>query len=178
MVIAEQLRATLSAEALVAVTERVVELDTLTRGMTAQERFSQRRPCAMLVDNRCSIYQVRPILCRGWTSYDAAQCERALRQAEENLPVDNNAQIRQAAAEVEQGLLAATREAGLPTRQLELTAALRIALETPDAAERWAGGEDVFRAALETPPTEQRASGRAARRPGKSASKGRPRQRR
>lgn len=164
LVIAEHLRATLSAEALDIVTARVVALDAVTHALSAQERFNQRLPCALLVDNRCSIYAVRPIMCRGWTSYDAAQCERALQQAEDNLPVDNHAGIRQAAADLEQELLAATRGANLPTRQLELTAALRIALETPDAADRWVRGEDVFNAALETPPVEPRPSGRPRRR--------------
>jgi hypothetical protein len=174
LVIAEYLRATLSAEALVGVMDRLAALDAVTHALPAQERFNQRRPCALLVDNRCSIYPVRPILCRGWTSYDAAQCEQALRQAEDNLPVDNHPQIRQVAADLEQELLAATRDAGLPTRQLELTAALRVALETPDAAERWAHGEDVFKTALETPPVEPRFGGRAGRRTRKSSRRERP----
>jgi hypothetical protein len=164
LVIAEHLRATLSVDALGVVAARVAALDAMTHALPAQERFNQRRPCALLVDNHCSIYAVRPILCRGWTSYDAAQCELALRQAEDNLPVDHHAEIRQAASEIEQELLAATRAAGLPTRQLELTAALRIALETPDAAERWARGEDVFKEALETPPVERVPQSRARRR--------------
>jgi hypothetical protein len=151
------------------VTAQVVALDAVTHALPAQERFNQRRPCALLVDNRCSIYAVRPILCRGWTSYDVAQCEQALHQAEDNLSVDNDARIRQAASDIEQELLAATRDAGLPTRQLELTAALRIALESPDASERWTRGEDVFQDALETPPVERKPSGRAGRRTGASS---------
>jgi Fe-S-cluster containining protein len=178
LLIAETLRTTLDPAALDEVTARVVELDRVSRGLAAQERFNLRRPCALLVDNRCSIYPVRPILCRGWTSYDAAQCEQALRQAEDNLAVDNNAQIRQAAAEVEQQLLATSREMGLPTEQLELTAALRIALETPDAAVRWARGEDLFRAARETPPPERGRLERAGRRRGKSSARARARERR
>jgi hypothetical protein len=36
------------------------------------------------------------------------------------------------------------RQSGLDGNALELTAALRIALTTPDAAERWLAGEAVF----------------------------------
>lgn len=152
VLVAEYLRQSLSAEALAAVTARVVGLDAVTRGMTPQERIELRRPCALLVDNRCSVYEARPIMCRGWNSVDAAQCEGAIVQAESVLGVEQNALIRQAAAGVEHGLLAATGEAGLAAQPLELTAALRIALETPDAAARWASGEDLFHAAAEPPP--------------------------
>lgn len=44
----------------------------------------------------------------------------------------------------------AVAEAGLSSPHLELTAALRIALDTPNAAERWLAGEPVFRAAEQT----------------------------
>ena len=36
-------------------------------------------------------------------------------------------------------------ENGLRDDRLELTAAVLVALETPDAAERWIAGEDVFK---------------------------------
>jgi uncharacterized protein len=152
VLVAEYLRQSLSAEALAAVTARVRTLDAVTHGMTPQERIELRRPCALLVNDRCSVYEVRPIMCRGWNSADAAQCEAAIVQAESVLDVEHNALIRQAAAGVEHGLLAATREASLAAQPLELTAALRIALESPDAAERWASGEDLFQAAAEPPP--------------------------
>ena len=151
VLVAEYLRQSLSADELAVVTARVTTLEALTRGMTPQERIELRRPCALLVDDRCSVYAARPIMCRGWNSVDATQCEGAIVQAESVLSVEHNALIRQAAAGVERGLLAATGEAGLAAQPLELTAALRIALETPDAAERWASGEDLFHAAAEPP---------------------------
>jgi len=45
------------------------------------------------------------------------------------------------------GLRAGLAECGLASTHLELTPALRIALEAPDAAARYLAGEPVFRAA-------------------------------
>jgi hypothetical protein len=45
------------------------------------------------------------------------------------------------------GLARALRDHGLAWEALELTAALRAALETPDAAARYLAGEAVFRGA-------------------------------
>ena len=42
------------------------------------------------------------------------------------------------------GMRAGLSESGLQGDRVELTAALRIALEVPDAAERWLAGEAVF----------------------------------
>ncbi len=53
-------------------------------------------------------------------------------------------------------------EAPEVVEELELTAALRVALETPDAAARWLAGEPLFEAA-KLPP---RAGGAAISRPG------------
>ena len=41
------------------------------------DRLSPDLPCPFLVDERCSIYEVRPLSCRGTNSLDAAACERS-----------------------------------------------------------------------------------------------------
>jgi Fe-S-cluster containining protein len=35
-------------------------------------------PCPLLVDDRCSVYDVRPLVCRGYNSTDVEMCRRAL----------------------------------------------------------------------------------------------------
>src|SRR5262245_9909033 len=52
VLVAEYLRQSLSAKDLAEVTARLVTLDTVTRGMTPQERIEIRQPCALLVDQR------------------------------------------------------------------------------------------------------------------------------
>ncbi len=50
-------------------------------------------------------------------------------------------------SEAHLGLRQGLSDLGLQSTHLELTAALRIALETPDATERWLAGEPIFRTA-------------------------------
>jgi hypothetical protein len=45
------------------------------------------------------------------------------------------------------GMLAGLSESGIAAERVELTAALRIALEVPDSVERFLAGEPVFAAA-------------------------------
>jgi Fe-S-cluster containining protein len=100
-------------------------------------------PCPLLVEGRCSAYPVRPLTCRGYNSSDARRCERALgpdRAAD--VPVYWPQQ--RLTAFVLDGLRAGLEESRLDAGLLELTAALRIALETPDAQGRWLAGERVF----------------------------------
>ncbi len=49
---------------------------------------------------------------------------------------------------IEIGLIQALKSAGLDSNIYELNSALAKALETPDAADRWARGEKVFQTPL------------------------------
>jgi len=123
---------------------RVQAADQKTRRLSAPERPSHKIPCAMLVDNACSIYAVRPGACRGLVSRSVALCERGYNG--ENVHID----IPQAWTSLrhahKQTLWAALAASGRPTACYEFHHALRIALENPDAETRWLQGEDVFAA--------------------------------
>jgi hypothetical protein len=144
--IVEYLRQRLSGEEFAALRERVVRLDEQRRGVRGVPRSEARLPCALLVDHRCAAYAVRPLTCRGFNSSDAARCERFVRSpGRTDLPL-YTPQMRLAAFVLD-GLRAGLSEAGLKGDRVELTAALRIALEVPGAAERFLAGEPVFAAA-------------------------------
>lgn len=49
-----------------------------TRGLTAAEQYSPRFPCVFLADGECSIYEARPLVCRGMNSLDADACQRRM----------------------------------------------------------------------------------------------------
>ncbi len=50
------------------------------------------RPCPFLNDNRCSIYEVRPIACRNWISTDLESCIKSYNTGNK-VPVPQNALI-------------------------------------------------------------------------------------
>lgn len=138
-----------------ALVSRLRALDALTRGKTVLERAHLREACAFLVENRCSIYAVRPLRCRGVHSRDAGYCgwagahpddaaaERKSREGAGPYVVAPT-KIMDAALT---GLARACRTLGIDAESLELTAAARIALAVPGLEEFLSSGEPVFAAA-------------------------------
>lgn len=152
----DHLRATRAPGPLEAALARVREADDATRGLAAAERLSPDHPCPFLEDGRCSIYEVRPLACRGTNSLDAAACERNLRDPEAHAAfVAGTASVPcyrepiRAFHAVTAGLQIALDELhGLAALPLELTAAFRILADDPDGVPaRWLGGKDPFAAA-------------------------------
>lgn len=82
LAITVHLKTTLSSEELAQTTSDVAKARERTRGLSSQERFSPEHPCPFLKNAQCSIYEVRPLSCRGMNSLDADECARNLRDPE------------------------------------------------------------------------------------------------
>lgn len=143
--IVEYLRRTLTADEFGALRERVFRLDARRRDLSGTPGDPQL-PCALLVEHRCTAYPVRPLMCYGFNSGDDDACERFLRSSGQT-PVPLYAPQLRLAAFVLDGMAAGLSDAGLTGERVELTAALRIALEVPDAVERFLAGVPTFAAA-------------------------------
>ncbi|NQV80373.1 MAG: YkgJ family cysteine cluster protein [Alphaproteobacteria bacterium] len=139
LAIAETVRQRDNADGVAALAARCADLATAERGVDAAGRVRIRRPCVLLHEERCTVYAVRPLACRGANATDAEHCAAALDGADIRLLLyAHQANVMKAAA---RGLNHAKRpEDG----QLELTAALAIALNENDAAGRWMAGEPIF----------------------------------
>jgi putative zinc- or iron-chelating protein len=152
----DHLRASRKPDELDAAVRRIRDADDRTRGMTAAERLSPRLPCPFLEQERCSIYQVRPLACRGANSLDATACERTLRDPDARaeflagtLSVPCFLEPIRAFHAVTAGMQLALDELhGLQVLPLELTAAMRIMVDQPETAPQlWLAGQDPFNAA-------------------------------
>ncbi len=141
--IAEYLHETLSPHALEVVRERVANLDECTRHMDEDGRALARLPCPLLSDRMCSVYPVRPLACIAWTSFDALACKAAWYTATP-ATVPAHVVCYQAVMSVRRGLRAGLADVGLDGDKLDLTTAMRIALEAPHGVECWLAGEPVF----------------------------------
>lgn len=130
-----------AAESL-ALRQRIADIYSRTRDNNAQERLLQHESCPLLVDNRCSVYEVRPLSCRAAVSLDADACRRAY--AGEKVAINMPLSYFKALKATSLLLLATMSAAGLDCRAYELNAALHIALAEPNAEERWLDGENVF----------------------------------
>lgn len=143
--IASHLRATLDEDALAQVTARVAAADDRTRGLTRARRFEEKVPCPLLAsDGSCSVHEVRPLVCAGWTSLDVSACESHFAAEEEGPSAPIYGLGYELTGAILAGLVQACGDAGLDGSLLELIAALRIALTRPSAAERWRRRLPVF----------------------------------
>jgi Fe-S-cluster containining protein len=120
-------------------------------GLDIAARFGAKLPCAFLADSACSIYAVRPTVCRQTTSTNIATCIEEY----EGQGLGGDIMVSRAyldhARNCRLPLLAALMAAGLPTSAYELSAAVTRALQTADAETRWLAGEDVFAGAAIAP---------------------------
>lgn len=146
--IGEFLRQTRSADELHSLLEKVRQADTITRGLSRDARAEAHVYCPLLDDEGgCGVHEVRPLVCRSWTSYDAGACV-AYWRAPVGQPTPPQWPVGYELAQaVLAGLGKACIDAGFDGLPLEFIAALRIVLERPTAGERWHKKLPVFMAA-------------------------------
>jgi Fe-S-cluster containining protein len=122
--------------------ERAIKLKT---GKTPKEvaECRQQLPCPCLIGGRCSVYPVRPLVCRAMHALDAGQCEASL-NGQDLRPVAHYAHRQVFIRSLVKGLLAGCRALGCQAGALDLAWALGDCFTRPDPAERWLRGEQVF----------------------------------
>jgi Fe-S-cluster containining protein len=157
LAIYDHLRATRSPAELERLKAHVERLHERSRGRSPAERLSPEHPCVFLERGNCSIYDVRPLACRGVNSLDAADCERRLHDAEVRAEFLSQGQGGRcyvaplhAFRAVSMGLQLALSELyRLDPRGLDLTAVTHLLFRI-DASltDSWLDGEQPFMEAL------------------------------
>lgn len=153
LAIAHHLRQNLSASEFASMLAHISDSHDRTQGLSAEERFSPDHPCPFLQQGSCSIYEVRPLSCRGMNSLDAGECSARLRQPEVRAAFIATGEGGRSFMEPIRGFhavsagmqLALAEVYGLDMRPLELTAAVRLLLTEPDTivGEWLAGGRSL-----------------------------------
>jgi Fe-S-cluster containining protein len=157
LAVVEHLKHRLSAAELARVANRVAEAHARSSpSRPVAERFSPEHPCPFLEAGQCSVYEVRPLSCRGMNSRDASGCETVLRDPERRAQYHSqknagfsHAQPIRAVLSISAGLQLALSEVyQLDARPVELTAAVHLLLSGPESlAARWISGEAPLAAA-------------------------------
>jgi hypothetical protein len=131
-------------------TETFRDAVSVTGGMSSAERGKLVYPCPNLKDGVCSIYDVRPTVCRSLVSMDASVCARVfyLLSDEEIVSPAPNILLGRG---YRLALAGALKHAGLAHTQVELNSSLDIAFSNPQAEQQWLEGEDPFAAADKAP---------------------------
>ncbi|PLX92552.1 MAG: YkgJ family cysteine cluster protein [Desulfuromonas sp.] len=129
--IAHYLRETRSSAQLQALKRQMQRFCVMIEGLDDEERIAVRQNCVFLDDGgSCSIYPVRPLLCRSITSTSAADCREAMAMQVfgESRPVLMNLMQKNLMNVAFQGLASAMEDTGLSAHGQELTAAVLRAL--------------------------------------------------
>jgi hypothetical protein len=120
LLIAHHLRTTLAPEALAEVRARLQARVAQLKPLTTEQHAEAVILCALLEENRCMVYEARPVPCRAWTSPDPALCQQGqLRPWEENL-VPQIAEVMDVAGATQIGVTAGLLCAGVQASSMEL----------------------------------------------------------
>lgn len=114
---------------------------------SAAERLRPGRPCPLLIDDRCSVYEDRPLMCRSVIASDAEQCRAAFESilaGEKDLPVESFATAQYLILGDQAGIRGICKDMGLQHDLVELSEAVAAILRDPGIVERWVAGERVF----------------------------------
>jgi len=122
----------------------IVEIDAMPLPPATPGNMLQRQPCALLVDNACSIHPGRPLPCRAVLSMSAEACKDAMADPANAGPVPLVMSGMDAAETVRTLMLTSLSVHGLPDAGYDLTKALQVVLPDPASEQRWLAGEDVF----------------------------------
>ena len=125
----------LPAEKLGEITRRLQQHVAMVSGMPLAQ---QQSPCPFLENHLCTIYSVRPAVCRKAHSFEVAKCEEAGAEIPQSLALLLKAEA------LMQGTAAAYREVKLAASGHELGQAVLLALADAGTKSRWALGEPIF----------------------------------
>lgn len=140
--IARHVRATHSAAEQQPLIERLQTRAAQAAGLTREEHFRARLPCAFLVDSRCSIYEARPTLCRTFHSLDVAPCRSGFEHpADGPRPVEQVAGLAETSKAAAQASRDSFKKARLDERPYELHQAVLAFLKDPNAEKHWRQGK-------------------------------------
>lgn len=144
--ILDRVEATFDAAAIAALRDRARGYVEQLAGRSFDAPTNESFPCPLLTDGRCSVYDVRPLTCRGYNSTSVDACSRAHESSDVLVPIFSV--IKDVTDGATVGAAAALRDVGFNDALVDLGTALNIALETGDGfSSNVADGAHTLRAA-------------------------------
>lgn len=119
----------------------------LTYNKTQDEKVANwhETPCVFLEGGSCSVYAIRPFVCRSWHSLDVRQCIDAWRTKDKEAEIDSLYHRNYVFAMVRKGVQKGCEMLGLQWETQVVTSAVKSYLLHPDPLEGWLRGERVFK---------------------------------
>ncbi|MGM0653727.1 MAG: YkgJ family cysteine cluster protein [Thermodesulfobacteriota bacterium] len=126
--------------------DRIEQRLKRTQGKSLGTLFSVKDelPCIFLENGMCSIYQVRPFICRAWNSMDSLLCKKIFNSGRFDDEIESSS-ARNFVFESARSLFADFgRQLKLETVPFEMTQAVFNCLKTTDPLPLWLSGQDIL----------------------------------
>jgi Fe-S-cluster containining protein len=139
----ERVRGTFDEETIAALRGRARAYVEQLAGRSFNDPTDESMPCPLLIDERCSVYEVRPLTCRGYNSTSVDACRRAHDSAGAFVPIF--ALIKDVTDGTTVGSATRLRAMAFDDSLVDLGTAIAIAMESGDGfAEAIADGGDAL----------------------------------
>jgi uncharacterized protein len=145
LLLADHIRTTWNAEAIRQLHMRIeAHKDALADFRSGRSATPPRFACPLLEDGACSVWLSRPLVCRGWNSVRVEDCKEKMERPHAEVREHGFAPQVAVADFIRQGMSESLASSGVNGELCELALGLQIALDIPEAGDRYAAGEDVF----------------------------------
>jgi Fe-S-cluster containining protein len=126
--------------------DKIEGIIELTNGESHEEIVKMRYelPCIFLKDGMCSVYDVRPAVCRTCSSTDAEHCRMIFESKDPLARLSCYPHMRQIFQAVHTGLLTRCHEMRCQSEPLQIAEAIRDYFNHPSPIEAWIKGEMIF----------------------------------
>lgn len=123
------------------------------KGLTHAEHLAVNQRCPFLIDEKCSVYAVRPSKCRSFHAADVEGCKLSYENPTDlSIPNSYVPEVFAAANGIAEGFNAALEQTGLDFRTYDLNSAFLEAMQNSSVAKRLKSGKKAFLSAkTETP---------------------------
>jgi len=128
--ILEHVRTTFSPDAIASLKARARRYAEQMEGRRVEDPLNESVPCPLLVEGRCSAYEVRPLICRGYNSTNVDACRKAHDNADVLVPTF--AILKDVTDGATVGAAQRLKAAGFNDSMVDLGTALNIALAGGD----------------------------------------------
>lgn len=126
--------------------ERIERYAFLREGKTLAETAGvlHETPCFFLENKACTVYEVRPLVCRAWHAIDSKACKMNLESATSRPGVDGYNHRHYVYKIVAAGMEAAIMDMGCQTGTYAIARAMKEYFRHQEPEKAWMRGEPVF----------------------------------
>lgn len=145
LAIAEFIQRHFTPQQLISLRTRLEDHHRILKTITRQEHLTTNCQCPLLVDNRCSVYPIRPFACRGYHSSDVNSCLYSYENPTDTSEArDQDPRLTELWMAMQGAGHSVYLELGFDHSHYELGTALREALANSHSRRRWKNHTKAF----------------------------------